>query len=158
MTSSTRPVFVEPKTWTEAHQRLLEITNNAVDIQHQLTSGSRNHEDGTPYTALEYQQWRRRAVYAMNMKQQEGRKLKAWIKDYHIRYGEEARRAPDQRLPGNVVELVAALFKMAQTVEYDARSDDEEDLLKFTRRWLFKDGARILHALDQKKTQQSEKE
>lgn len=60
----------------------LEVLNDIDRINVQLTYPSRTHRDGTPYTDLEFKEWRAKARYALSCAKRRLTKVKEALKKH----------------------------------------------------------------------------
>jgi hypothetical protein len=73
--------YIEPLTWEEGSERYSGLTADVLHIQAQLSQGRRTL-DGVAFGREEYEDWRRRAVWALHSKQAHLVQLRAWLDDH----------------------------------------------------------------------------
>jgi len=72
--------FRAPKTIDEAEQRIRVLWEDIQDTKLRLTDTNRiDKVTQKRLGPLEYGEWRRKTIYALNMKEREYKNLKAWI-------------------------------------------------------------------------------
>lgn len=77
--TSVKAKFQEPESVLEARERMLALDEDACNIQAQLADFNRTSPDGSRLSVEEYNTWRHGAVYALNKKRMEYRRLKLWV-------------------------------------------------------------------------------
>lgn len=96
----------------------VEIVNEQQDIQTQLgiDIGQRNHGDGTPMTADEYSDWRRRAARALIHRNRDLREVNARLRtlrqDQHGVLLQTKRSKPKTNLKPLIAGLVGIITSM----------------------------------------------
>lgn len=89
-----RPMFNEPTSIGDADLRRQALIGEIQTIQAQLGDRHRTDKQGRRLPSHEYWDWSRKARYSLNLRLEELRSIKDWIK---------SRRPPD--IQGNISEL-----------------------------------------------------
>lgn len=80
-TAPQRKEFVEPTTIAEAQERLDTLSVETAQIQLQVGNDNVADINGNRIPYDDWYDWRRRALYALEAKRADMRRLKRWIKD-----------------------------------------------------------------------------
>lgn len=78
---------VDPKNMEDALAIKDRVVGEIQDIQAQLSNRNKEEFDGARMESHEYHEWRRRAAYALRVKQAHLRKIKEWMRK-HQKSGE----------------------------------------------------------------------
>lgn len=133
-----------PATLEAAEQHYLELSEQIESIQAQLSSANHVDENGVRLSDHEYHQWRSRAVWALNKKLGERRRIKAWLKTANL---EASRIAAGVENPKNVVELVGALSRaLKDAVGGENLTVQEQLLLKLAEAYIRAKSAKLAAA------------
>ena len=140
--------FQSPSSLDEAHDLHVELTDECLMIQAQLSNKDHRDENGRRFTDHEYHEWRARATWALAKKRQHVRWLKRWIA---TRKDEANRIEAGVANPTNVVELFGALLRTLRDVaDWDAATPRHEAIIRLSEQWIRTKGAPAVVAAREK--------
>lgn len=115
-----------PLSRAAAEQEILDLSENIEMIQAQLAEKNHLDENGRRLNDHEYHQWRSRAVWAMQKKIGQRRRIKAWLKQVCM---ESVRIEAGVPAPTNPVELICSLMAALKNAIPGPDLTDHERLL-----------------------------
>lgn len=102
--------WAEPVSMEEAQSRRQSAATEVANIQAQLGNNGMD-ENGYTMSYPDYQDWKRRAKYALSYKMKELRRLNTWIKEYR-----SAQPVPDDLAEMTTPQLVSHAMNVLRSV------------------------------------------